>query len=158
MVTDWKRLWERVIADFSCDEESIHGPAHWRLVERNGLFLAEHTGADIEVVRLFAVLHDSCRKNDGEDTAHGKRASEYAATLRGELFELPDAAYGLLQEACHHHTGARLSPDPTIGTCWDADRLDLGRVGIEPSVDYMSTEIGCQIATKGWPPDMPHET
>ena len=29
--------------------------------------------------------------------------------------------------------------DPTIGCCWDADRLDLGRVGIEPEAEYQST-------------------
>jgi uncharacterized protein len=29
--------------------------------------------------------------------------------------------------------------DATIQSCWDADRLDLGRVGIEPSKQYLST-------------------
>jgi uncharacterized protein len=27
----------------------------------------------------------------------------------------------------------------TVSTCWDADRLDLGRVGIEPHPDYLCT-------------------
>ena len=34
----------------------------------------------------------------------------------------------------------------TIGTCWDADRLDLGRVGIIPSSDFMSTQAGKESA------------
>jgi hypothetical protein len=35
-----------------------------------------------------------------------------------------------------------LSTDPTVGVCFDADRLDLGRVGIEPDPELMSTEAG----------------
>jgi hypothetical protein len=31
---------------------------------------------------------------------------------------------------------------PTIGCCWVADQLDLGRVGIEPDAKMMSTEAG----------------
>jgi uncharacterized protein len=34
----------------------------------------------------------------------------------------------------------------TIGTCWVADRLDLGRVGVIPSVDFMSTQAGKESA------------
>ena len=37
----------------------------------------------------------------------------------------------------------------TIGTCWDADRLDLGRVGVIPSVDFMSTQDGKEAACVG---------
>ena len=29
--------------------------------------------------------------------------------------------------------------DPTIGTCWDADRLDLWRVGITPHARFLRT-------------------
>ncbi len=44
--------------------------------------------------------------------------------------------------AIQHHTDGATSGDPTIGTCWDADRLDLGRVGIVPSARKMSTQPG----------------
>jgi hypothetical protein len=40
----------------------------------------------------------------------------------------------------------QLSDDPTIGTCWDADRLDLVRVGTQSEPSYMSTEFGSEIA------------
>ena len=29
--------------------------------------------------------------------------------------------------------------DATVLTCWDADRLDLGRVGIRPDPKYLCT-------------------
>lgn len=56
--------------------------------------------------------------------------------------------------------GSRLYPlrgltttNPTIGCCWDADRLDLGRVGIEPDPELMSTDAGRKRAPKWfWPP------
>ncbi len=142
-------LWQHVIARFACDVDSIHGPSHWKRVERNGLFIAERTGAIVEVVTLFALFHDSRRENDHEDDGHGERGAQFAATLRGSMFDLPDAHFELLLHACAQHTDGQLSDDPTIGACWDADRLDLGRVGIVPSADFMSTGIGREMVARG---------
>jgi len=41
----------------------------------------------------------------------------------------------------------RGDPDKTIGACWGADRLDLTRVGIEPSRRFMSTELGKRLCS-----------
>ena len=100
-------------------------------------------------MRLFALFHDSRREHDGRDNRHGARGAAYAASLRGELFELSDAHFELLHYACTWHTHGRLSEEPTIGTCWDADRLDLGRVGIKPAARYMSTDFAKKIAASG---------
>ena len=35
--------------------------------------------------------------------------------------------------------GATVSDDPTTGACWDADRLNLWRVGITPAARLLST-------------------
>jgi len=146
---DWKRLLDHVVADFECEVISIHGPGHWKRVERNGLLIASHNGAVVEVVRLFAYFHDSRRAHDGWDDTHGRRGAEYAATLRGKLFDLPDGQFELLQYACAWHTHGQLSDDPTIGACWDADRLDLGRVGMRPAPAYLSTAAGREVAGLG---------
>ena len=98
----------------------------------NGLRLATATGAKIEVVQLFAVFHDVRRVNEGVDDDHGQRGADLAAELRGDLFDLPDADFALLYEACARHTDGETDADITIQVCWDADRLDLGRVGIMP--------------------------
>jgi uncharacterized protein len=133
---------------FRCGVESIHGLAHWRVVEDNFLFIAESEGADRLVGRLFAILHDCCREDDGSDLQHGPRAAllirEWSARLR-----LSPAQEDLLVFAVHHHTDGETSQDPTIGACWDADRLDLGRVGITPVPRYMSTSTGREIARMG---------
>ena len=45
------------------------------------------TGGE-DVVRLFAVLHDCRRENDGADPGRGPRAADYAKSLRAQkLFE-----------------------------------------------------------------------
>jgi uncharacterized protein len=146
MKTDWQKLWQHIMGQFECDLKSVHGPEHWRRVERNGLVLATRTGAVVEVVRLFAVFHDSRREHDGSDNTHGARGAAFATRLRGTWFDLPEEHFKLLHYACTWHTHGQLSNDPTIGTCWDADRLDLDRVCITPKPDFMSTDFGKEIA------------
>ena len=148
MTIDWPGLWKLIESRFACDSQSIHGPSHWRRVERNGLLIADQNGADPTLVRLFAVLHDSQRVHDGHDEIHGARAAEFAETLRNRLFLLSDDDFATLTFACRWHTHGRKSDDPTVGACWDADRLDLGRVGITPAPDYMSTNPGRDFARK----------
>lgn len=146
MSINWQPIWEHVTSKFMCGRGSVHGPSHWERVERNGLLLTTRSGAVEEVVGLFAVFHDSRREHDGWDNKHGARGAAYAKSLRGRLFDISDEHFELLEYACIWHTHGRLSDEPTIGTCWDADRLDLGRVGIRPTAKYMSTEFGREIA------------
>jgi hypothetical protein len=44
-----------------------------------------------------------------------------------------------LVTACKLHTEAERSSDPTLGVCWDSDRLNLWRVGVQPSIRFLST-------------------
>ena len=101
--------------------------------------LAKATGANVEVIQLFAVFHDSRRINEGVDTDHGRRGAELAAEMRGDLFDLADDEFALLRFACAHHTDGLVDADITIQTCWDADRLDLGRVGTMPEPKKLCT-------------------
>ncbi len=57
-------------------------------------------------------------------------AQQFAARLRGTLFDLNDDDFDLLFVACAGHGDRPVDDDPTVQTCWDADRLDLARVGI----------------------------
>lgn len=147
-VTGYDHILAACIANGTTDISGIHGLAHWRQVEENGRLLAERTGGVAEdVVRLFAVLHDSQRLHDGEDPGHGPRAAQYASSLRGQgLLDLPDNEFELLDFACRWHTSGQLSSNPSIATCFDADRLDLSRVGVQPKAEYMSTAAGKELA------------
>jgi uncharacterized protein len=113
------------LEDYALPWDGFHGVAHWARVLENGVRLATETGARIEVVQLFAVLHDCRRIHEGDD---------------------PE----LLHRACAGHTHERTHPDVTIQTCWDADRLDLGRVGIMPDPSYLCTAVAKRRETIVW--------
>lgn len=108
-----------VLEDYVLPLGGAHGVAHWARVLENGLKLAEVTGADVEVVSLFAILHDSRRMNEGTDPEHGPRAAEFAAELLGSVFDLDDHEFRLLYFAWAGHTHERTHPDVTtklVGT------------------------------------------
>ena len=120
----------------------FHGQDHWGRVLVNGRLLASATGANLKVVELFAVIHDSRRENEHYDPEHGLRAAQHAQELRGIWFDATDAEMTLLTEACRLHSDGWTEGDLTVRTCWDADRLDLGRVGICPSAKHLCTDHG----------------
>jgi uncharacterized protein len=126
-------------SEFALSWDGIHGVAHWERVRDNGLRLAELTGANPQIVELFAFLHDAKRCNDGKDPDHGKRAAAFARSLRGSLITLPDGDMALLTFACEYHADGLTEADITVQACWDADRLDLGRIGVRPNPRYLCT-------------------
>lgn len=130
---------DSVLALSTSHTSRLHGVAHWEGVGQNGRALAaEIDGADAEVVLLFALFHDSMRLNDGYDPDHGRRGSDLAREL-ADLIPLGERRLDLLVAACDDHADGLVSPEPTIGACWDADRLDLPRVGIHPDPELLST-------------------
>ena len=96
----------------------IHGLKHWNSALKNGRKLAVETGANLKVVELFSVLHDARRENENDDPEHGHRAAALARECNGKWFDLNDV------------------------DMQDFDRLDLGRVGVEPDPKYLCTDIG----------------
>ncbi len=140
-----KPLIHQILEDYALPWHGTHGVGHWARVLENGLRLAKTTGAKVEVVQLFAVFHDSRRINENRDFGHGQRGADLAAELRGNLFDLSDDDFELLRFACAHHTDGLTEGDITVQTCWDADRLDLGRVGMVPAPKKLFTP-----AAKTW--------
>lgn len=120
-------------------KHSIHGPDHWSRVRKNGLLLSPHTGADSDVVELFAVIHDSQRWDDGRDPEHGPRAADYAKRAYKRLFTCTSYQLETLMHACIGHTTGLHSLDLTVQTCWDADRLDIGRCGFDVDRYFLGT-------------------
>jgi len=109
-------------------------------VLENGRLLAPLTGARLEVVELFAVLHDARRMNESTDPEHGRRAADYAREQR-HLLDLDERDFELLSLACADHVDGRTDGDVTVRTCWDADRLDICRVGLQIEPKYLCTEV-----------------
>lgn len=129
-----------------------HGLSHWQRVERNGIILSTVNGTirndiNIKVVRYFAYLHDKCRLNDWADLEHGARVADMLPTIRDSILkDLTDEEFALLEKACRYHTTKQHTGNPTIDVCFDADRLDLGRVGIVPNPKLMATKQGAYYA------------
>jgi len=146
----WRDWWLRLEAEFTLPSWSCHGPEHWRSVERNAIVLASRTpGADLEVARAFALFHDSQRLDDGWDQEHGPRAARFIERHRREI-PLTDGQIAVLVRACAGHTSGAPLDDPTIGVCWDSDRLDFDRFRYDkPRPEYMSTPAAREIALEG---------
>jgi uncharacterized protein len=144
------------VARFNMHPWGMHGVAHWWRVRHNGLLLAPSTGADAKVVRMFAIFHDSHRQDNHADPMHGPRAAQWIERVRlsagsehrsadlpddsftrAAIVALSDAQFAQLHTACTLHTSAIHHDDPTIATCFAADRLDLGRVGTRPNPKYI---------------------
>lgn len=123
------------------DMDGIHGLRHWIRVWNIGEELSRSTGANMDVVRYFAFLHDVCRNDEGVDLFHGVRSAKLIkAVLQPEYLHLPEKEFHLLEFAVQRHTFGMRVADVTVMTCWDSDRLDLGRVGIVPHPGRLCTD------------------
>jgi len=147
---DFKPLLRTILDGYTLPWNGIHGVGHWARVHANGARLAEATGARLEVVRLFAIFHDSRRVNEREDKGHGRRGADLAAKLHGDLFDLSDDDFELLRFACTHHTDGMTEGDITVQTCWDADRLDLARVGMVTEPGKLGTDAARTMKMLVW--------
>lgn len=143
-----KRLREYAIKHSILGDYSVHGVSHWDRVARNADILITSDVDDL-VVKAFAYIHDVERVNDSDDLQHGPRAAMLVDEIRSsELSFLNDQEIEQLKEACRLHTLRHRTEDATVNACFDADRLDLGRVGITPNPDKMATIQGRILADK----------
>ena len=148
MISD--ALLKLVRRTFALPLRGIHGEAHWQRVHENGQRLAQQTGADARIVELFAYLHDSRRLDDGWDRDHGQRAAEFVRSLNDELLALSEDGLESLIYACTYHSDGLMEASVTVQTCWDADRLDLGRIGVRPDPCHLCTPAAQDPATIDW--------
>lgn len=142
---DMQAIMRAIVDGYVLPVRGYHGVVHWARVLENGLRVAEVNGADVDVVTLFALFHDSRRVNEHRDPGHGLRGGELARSLRGILVHLEDDRFEKLFEACRLHTDGLTDADPTLQACWDADRLDLGRVGVTPRADRLCTDAAREL-------------
>jgi uncharacterized protein len=142
---------------------AIHGPRHSAHVSRFGHLLAEAMGLPAQArvcVEVFAWTHDLARRDDGGGAEHAIDGAAYYTEYAPRLFPFLDAVqHEILRLAIAHHADGTVAGelvyagatdhidwDPelleqTIGCCWDADRLDLPRVGVVPRESRMSTPV-----------------
>lgn len=166
------QLIAKVTAQLRTDPDGEHGLPHWRRVYRNGLLIAKaDPRVDMEVVALYAILHDSQREpsDEARDKMHGVLASRYAQELadKGWLKWLTKAQLTQLRAACIDHvlqlTVDLVSPGAaTLAACFDADRLDWPRFGFNPEPKHLRSLYCLQPGVverhieEAWNPDDPN--
>jgi uncharacterized protein len=64
--------------------------------------------------------------------------------------DLAEEEFELLRYACAYHTSGMTEADITVQTCWDADRLDLGRIGVMPDPRRLCTDAAKESSTIEW--------
>lgn len=142
-----------VIAQAPLAQSELHGVTHWNQVRANGFKLIDAGAvADRKVVELFALLHDCQRIDEWADPDHGQRAADYMIVLwqQGRL-DITEWQMGELHYAIRYHTGERRAGIfRTAGVCWDADRLDLPRVGVDVDPAYLSTKQARRMIRRRW--------
>lgn len=138
----------KVIGQYRLSIEGTHGMSHWSRVLRIGRYLAPLTGADVEICDLFALLHDSQRVTEAFDELHGKRGANYVKSLG---FDLPKRRLdNLIYAIKWHNEGKTFADNVTVMTCWDMDRLDLGRVGTRPDPKKLCTDAAKLFNVIDW--------
>lgn len=145
-----RQILEIILEQYAQSAGGRHGLSHWARVLENGRLIAASNDAKLEVVELFAIFHDSKRVTETRDSDHGFRGAEFAASLRSECLTLSDNDFDLLYYACSHHTDGLTEADITVQTCWDSDRLDLGRANIKPVPEKLCTDLAKDIKTIEW--------
>jgi len=93
---------------YQLSHNGAHGIEHWFRVLMNGRLIAAQTGADIDVIEHFALLHDVKRYDESRDIDNGGRAAEFTKTLIGDWIHLDNSQTLKLVEAIRFHSMGRL--------------------------------------------------
>lgn len=123
------------------EKDPVHGFDHIERVTRMAERLAKAEGADLEIVRVAALLHDS----QGSDPNSGERLSHHLASALFAEIVLKEEGWPLERiEAVQHCIRAHRFRGDNEGpqtieakVIFDADKLDvLGAIGVGRTIGY----------------------
>jgi len=148
----YEELLNIIKKDFKLDLYGDHGIYHWQRVFLNTQKLAKYYNVTSEIFELFSILHDSKRENEYQDINHGKRASEFVKELiERKYIKLDTIDEQRLIYACVNHTKPDMTNllynDIIVQICFDADKMDIERVGIIPDKKYFLTQYAKELIT-----------
>ncbi len=124
------------------DDDPTHGFGHILRVLRMAEVFAQETGADADVVRAAALLHDATGASGHlESAARGEHHHASAAFARDVLAAKgwPEAKIAAVEEAIRTHRFRTGDPPRTLEAqvLFDADKLDaIGAVGVARAIAY----------------------
>ncbi len=120
--------------------DAVHDFEHVRRVYRMAEYLARCEGADLEIVRAAALLHDAQGSAPAQSARsdHHRTSAEFAAqVLRAEGW--PEARIQAVQHCIRAHRFRSQEPPQTLEAqvLFDADKLDvLGAIGVARVIAY----------------------
>jgi uncharacterized protein len=151
----------RVVQPLARFRSTLHGPTHWARVHMfaKALLTREQVPADAQTcVVLFAWLHDLAREDDEGTRTHAVDGAAQVDRILPAIGEdLSPDQREVVRGAINYHSDGMVAREAVeaglfahvawpadvvilaVGCCWDADRLDLPRVGIVPDPSLMST-------------------
>ena len=127
-----------------CDGLGLHGIPHLRRVASTAGRLAAAVGEDVEAAVIAGFLHDCARVHDGGGTRHAHDSADLAKEILATFY--PHVDSDRLCDGIAHHADGTVTDDPLIGSLWDADRLDLIRLGRETRPHLLSTGLARRVA------------
>jgi uncharacterized protein len=140
---------ENVAREFFSDASGSHDWDHTMRVYRLGLRIAEIEGADLDVVRVAALLHDIGRAQ--QDASNGKvcHAGQGARMAREIIHDLPlavDQKENIVHCIRTHRFRGNHRPETIEARAlFDADKLDsIGAVGVARAYLFAG-EIGARL-------------
>ena len=121
--------------------DPVHGFEHVRRVLRLAERLGEALGADLEILRAAALLHDAADAHPGEGegrVSHEQASAEFAGkVLRSEGWEETRIAAVQHCIRAHRFRGGEAPESLEAKILFDADKLDaLGAIGIARAFAY----------------------
>jgi uncharacterized protein len=141
------KVWE--IADsYYPKGDWAHGRSHIERVLRTAVEIGKREGADLEIIKLSAILHDIFANEEKHSGVEGFRHEVEASKEARKILRTLGLADRTVDAVCHcieshRKRTVRIQPQTVEAKClFDADKLDcIGAIGVVRSA-FMSLEHG----------------
>ena len=125
-------------------KEGLHGLNHVKRVVENAKTIAKNECPNhYDDIVMGAYLHDIGRVNDNGGNEHALQGFEISKQLLAKYW--PHLDHRKILTAIKEHADSLITDDPLIGSIWDADRLDLTRLGIKINPELLSTKTAKKL-------------
>ena len=127
-----------------CQNLGIHGIPHLRRVSFIAGRIANFYGENVESAVVAGFLHDCARTDDGGGKRHAYDSAVLAKRVLAQFYPHLDSAR--ICKCIELHTDGKITTDRLLGSVWDADRLDLSRLGYKIIPELLSTDTARRLA------------
>jgi uncharacterized protein len=148
----YSAIQEKATAYFK-NSRGSHDWSHTERVYKLCVRIGEKEGADLEVLRIAALLHDIGRDEQDRSkgqVCHAKVGAELARQILEDVGLEPDKAEQVLHCIRTHRFRGRHQPEtPEAKVLFDADKLDsIGAVGVGRAFLFAG-EVGAKVHNRG---------